>query len=218
MSGELRGCSRISYCHHGTSSEPSVIECVCFHCTAGHWWYCRKLQKYTPLTVQPSWDPRMEEDSVDISSNQHQFVSCGEPEWSPFFQLQFQFVLVGPCPSFIKDYIAGHKCITFIVVLFKAEVGNSIPLPLLQYSEVVWDPTWCNLSCSDDVFNKAANTEIIYPTFNSQLTCNSMPLHFQQHLLAEPSCLGWWVIMYIILHSFLTLGNGFCTLCNSSLQ
>jgi hypothetical protein len=55
----------------------------------------------------------------------------------PFFQLQFQFVLVSPCPGFIKDYIAGHKCITFIVVLFKVEVGNSIPVPLLQYGEVV---------------------------------------------------------------------------------
>jgi hypothetical protein len=55
----------------------------------------------------------------------------------PFFQLQFQFVLVSPCPGFIKDYIAGHKCIAFTVVLFMAEVGNSTPLSLLQYGEVV---------------------------------------------------------------------------------
>lgn len=48
----------------------------------------------------------------------------------PFFQLQFQFVFVNPSPGFIKDYIAGHKCIKFIVVLFKAEVSNSIPVVL----------------------------------------------------------------------------------------
>jgi hypothetical protein len=81
----------------------------------------------------------VEEDSVDISSNR--FVSCGEPEWNHFFQLQFQFVLVSPCPGFIQDYIAGHKCIASIVVLFKVEVANSIPVPLSQYGEVVRDPT-----------------------------------------------------------------------------
>jgi hypothetical protein len=74
----------LSYCHHGTSSGPSVIKCVCFHCTAGHWWYCRKLQKYTALTVQPPWDLTAEEDSVDISSNRHQFVSRGKPERGHF--------------------------------------------------------------------------------------------------------------------------------------
>jgi hypothetical protein len=62
--------------------------------------HCRTLvilQKITEVHCINSSALRnitVEEDSVDLSSNWHQFVSCGEPDWSHFFNCSFSLCLL----------------------------------------------------------------------------------------------------------------------------
>jgi hypothetical protein len=42
--------------------------------------------------------------------------------------------------GFIIGFDVLHKCCNFLVILNKAEVRNSVGMPLLWFKKVAWDP------------------------------------------------------------------------------
>jgi hypothetical protein len=99
----------------------------------------------------------------------------------------------------VQGYDVAQKCITFIVVPFRFEVGKCVCVCVCvcacararvracmraacHFGKVVCNPTYCYSLYPSDVVNNTTNTEITYPNFLSQLAHLPLPAHFQQQL------------------------------------